>query len=172
MSRSIFDLTEEAQALHELLTESIDPETGEEREDTSPLLAWMEDHAQAVEAKADACAAVIREAEAHAAALKAEADRLRHRAKQHENTVARVKKLLAFLLLNHPGGKIKTAHNTFGLRKPSVSVDLMIMPEELPEAYRKTTVAANKSAILAALKAGEQIPGCALREGEAGVTIR
>jgi hypothetical protein len=96
---------------------------------------------------------------AEAAALKAEEKSFAERRKRAENKAESLKKYLATSL---NGSKFNTTRVSISYRK-STSVDVLDV-EKLPEAYRKTvtTVSADKTAIGAALKAGELVDGATL----------
>lgn len=94
-------------------------------------------------------------------ALKAEEKAFAERRKAAENKAESLKRYLDSAL---KGQKFNTTKVAISYRK-STSVDVLDV-EKLPEAYRKTvtTVSADKTAIGAALKAGELVDGATLIE--------
>lgn len=94
-------------------------------------------------------------------ALKAEEKAFAERRKAAENKAESLKRYLDSAL---KGQKFNTTKVAITYRK-STSVDVLDV-EKLPEAYRKTvtTVSADKTAIGAALKAGELVDGATLVE--------
>lgn len=94
-------------------------------------------------------------------ALKAEEKAFAERRKAAENKAESLKRYLDSAL---KGQKFSTTKVAISYRK-STSVDVLDV-EKLPEAYRKTvtTVSADKTAISAALKAGELVDGVVLVE--------
>lgn len=96
-----------------------------------------------------------------AEALKAEEKAFAERRKAAENKAESLKRYLDSAL---KGQKFNTTKVAISYRK-STSVDVQDV-EKLPEAYRKTvtTVSADKTAISAALKAGELVDGATLVE--------
>lgn len=96
-----------------------------------------------------------------AEALKAEEKAFAEREKKARNKAESLKRYLDSAL---KGQKFNTTKVAISYRK-STSVDVLDV-EKLPEAYRKTvtTVSADKTAIGAALKAGELVDGATLIE--------
>ena len=96
-----------------------------------------------------------------AEALKAEEKAFAERRKAAENKAESLKRYLDSAL---NGQKFNTTKVAISYRR-STSVDVLDV-EKLPEAYRKTvtTVSADKTAISAALKAGELVDGATLVE--------
>ena len=96
-----------------------------------------------------------------AEALKAEEKAFAEREKKARNKAESLKRYLDSAL---NGQKFNTTKVAISYRK-STSVDVLDV-EKLPEAYRKTvtTVSADKTAISAALKAGELVDGATLVE--------
>ena len=99
--------------------------------------------------------------QSEAEALKAEEKAFADRRKSAESKAESLKRYLDSAL---NGQKFNTTKVAISYRK-STSVDVQDI-EKLPEAYRKTvtTVSADKTAISAALKAGELVDGATLVE--------
>ena len=141
-----------------------DPETGE----ITNADALREVEAAAAE-KVEATGLYVRELEAEAEALKAEADRMAKRAKSIQKRGDYLKARLLEAL--HETGKVKTARVTVSIRKTTAVVvdDNAPLAEEYTTV--KTTVTPNKIAIKEVLAAGGEIIGCRLEERES-VSIR
>ena len=141
-------------------------------EDTGEILnadALRDAEAQAAE-KLEATGLYVRELQAEAEAVKAEADRMIARAHALAKKSDTIKQLM-LAALPAVGGKVKTARVTVSIRTTqAVAVD---EGANLPEAYTtvKTTVSPNKVAIKQALLDGVEVPGCELIERES-VSIR
>lgn len=147
---TLYEMTEAAQALYQML------EAGEIDEQT------LNDTLQAIGAdeKADTYCRIIRQLQADAEALKAEADRLTAKRRAAENAVERMKgALLAFTEAS--GGRVKTPLFTVTMRTTQ-KVDITD-PDAIPAAYRIAQPdKISASDIGKALKAGEDIPGATL----------
>lgn len=142
----------------------IDEETGE-------ILNADALHAVEAEAadKIEATALFLRELDAEAEAVKAEADRMAARVKSIKRKSDYIKSMLLDAL--HATGKVKTARVTVSIRTTQ-AVEVS-EGADLPEAYTtvKTTVSPNKVAIKQALLDGVEVPGCHL-EARESVSIR
>lgn len=156
----LYELTGEQARLEELLEAAIDPETGEIVD--ADLVAAYDAVTLATEEKAEACAVLFKNYNAEAEAIKAEVKALTARAKTLTNRAESLKGYMARCLT--PGQTIKTPRVAISWRRSeAVEID----PEavaSLPAEYTKTTVEANKAAIKAALKDGDEIPGARLVE--------
>lgn len=142
----------------------VDEETGEIL--SSDALHAVE--AQAAE-KIEATGLYVRELQAEAEAVKAEADRMIARVKSMQKRSDYLKSMLLEAL--HATGKVKTARVTVSIRTTkAVEIE---EGASLPEAYTtvKTTVTPNKVAIKQALLDGVEVPGCSL-EARESVSIR
>lgn len=113
--------------------------------------------------KADAYAAVIRQKEARAEFLKAEAKRLQEAAKAEQAQAEYLQKKISQAMQNRGLDKAETAHYRLSFRK-SEAVQLSVPDEGLPAIYQRTELvySADKAAIKAALKLGAEIPGAKL----------
>lgn len=147
---TLYEMTESTKALYQML------ETGEIDEQT------LTDTLEAIEApeKADSYCRVIRQLQADAEALKAEADRLTAKRRAAENAIERMKAaLLAFTEAS--GGRVKTPLFTVTTRITQ-RVDITD-PEAVPAQYRIAQPdKISASEIGKALKAGETVPGATL----------
>lgn len=162
-------------ALYEIdreILECVDMETGEIL-DTERLDALQMER----EKKLEGVALWIKDLNAEAEAVKAEADKLTARKKALDNKVASLKRWLLYALA---GEKLKTArcnvyqtHSTKlnVIDEQSVVAWIQTHCEE-PEQFLKFTLPEiRKDAVKAELKDGKEIPGCALEASE-GLVIR
>ena len=67
--------------------------------------------------------------------------------------------------------KITWTTGSITLRKPTQAVHVDDV-DALPEQYQRKTVSADKTAIKAGLKSGEDIPGCRMVDGKRGLLIK
>lgn len=113
--------------------------------------------------KTDACAVIMAELDADAAALKAEEQRLARRRKAVEANRERLANYVVRCLAGADIRKVQGARFTVSLRA-SESVVVDCDPTHLPEALRreKLVVEPDKAAIKAALKLGTAIAGCSI----------
>lgn len=134
----------------------VDTETGEivDPEALDALLMQRDD-------KLEGIALWIKNLQSDALAYKAEKDAFAARQKAAENKVESLKKYLADAL---QGQKFSTAKCAVSFRKSeTVEVeDVKLVPAELLRV--KTTIEPDKTAIKAAIKAGQEISGCKLVE--------
>ena len=119
--------------------------------------------------KADAIAALISEANAEAAAYKAEAERLTEGRKRAENRAERLK---AYLVSNIPEEGLKTGRFALSIRR-SEAVKILCEVLDLPFCYRRTKITdeADKVALKEDLKKGKVIDGAVLVERKS-ITIK
>lgn len=102
----------------------------------------------------------VKELKADAAAIKAEKDALDKRMKSKENLADRISSYLENYL---NGAKFENSRCAISYRKSEsteIAEDLDL--NTLPDDCKKITIAANKTAIKAALKSGVVIDGCTL----------
>lgn len=154
---NLFDISK---ALVAAWDAAINPETGELDE---ALLADFEALQMERDTKIENIGCWIKNLEADAAAIKAEAKAMSDRAKAAEKKAEGLRGYLAAVLAGEKWNSPKVA---ISWRKSvAVEIDDAEVPE-LPEQYvrRKVSVEADKTAIKEALKAGEQIEGCRLVE--------
>lgn len=149
------------QAIMAALEGAIDPETGEVLDDA--LMADYEQLQMDRETKIENIGCYIKNLEADAAAIKAEAKNLTARAKVCENKAEHLRNYLQFCL---DGQKFQSSKLAVSFRKSqAVNVDIGILlayPDECDDYLRYKEPEADKAKIKAALKAGEIIPGCEL----------
>lgn len=138
------------------------PETLDD--DMANLNNLMGINAQELQEKGDAYAAVIREKESRADALRAEAQRMVQLAKQAESVAEYLKGRLFAAMQEQGLNSVDVAHFRLSLRK-SQAVEVSDQ-DAIPQEYlrTKTVIEPDKIAIKAALKQGQVIPGAALAD--------
>lgn len=154
---NLFDISK---ALVAAWDAAVDPDTGEISEDSYSVIEQLE---MERDAKIENVGCWIKNLEADAAAIKAEAKAMNDRAKAAEKKAEGLRSYLAAVLAGEKWSSPKVA---ISWRKSvAVEIDEAELPE-LPEQYvrRKVSVEADKTAIKEALKAGESIEGCRLVE--------
>lgn len=122
--------------------------------------------------KAENVAIVIREIEAQSAALKAESDRMTERKKSLDSKAESLKDYLRFNMEATGIVKVSGKLLSISLGAPS---EIVVVPEDaldLPDDFQNHSVTANKAMIKSALKAGQEIKGCAIMNGKAKLTIK
>ena len=113
----------------------------------------------AIDRKREQYVFVIRSADAHAEALRAEARRLSHRAKNMEGVSKRLKGRLHEDMLETGEARANVGLFTLTVAKSPVSVKLEVLPEQLPLEYQRISILSNTARIKQALKNGETIEG-------------
>lgn len=155
---SLYELT--AQLQNALDRVEVDPDTGE------LVSAFPFDDFEAIglafDEKAEGVACYIKGLNAEAAAIKAEQDTLAARRKAAENKAERLREYLANCMTAAGKDKLKTARCSLSWRKTSAVGVYDI--DALPENCRRIKVEPDKTAIKAALAAGEDIPGATILE--------
>lgn len=148
-------------ALEEALEKAFDPETGEIlNEDAFADLEALE--AARVD-KLEACAIMVKQFTADAEAIKAEIKALTQRARVASNKADSLKTYMERSIA--PGEALKTPRVAIGWRRSeAVEFDDTLDVRALPPEFTKTTIEPNKTAIKAALKQGDEIPGAYLVE--------
>jgi hypothetical protein len=121
----------------------------------------------ALTAKADAWCWVIDQLRSQAAARREHADRLRELADQAARRAETLQEQLVAALQRVDPDATKwelAEHRLTSRATTSVEIDSDVAPDDLPMQFirTRTTTSADKTAIAAALKAGETVPGCAL----------
>ena len=157
---TLFEMTNEARALYELLqADEIDAETFE---DTLESIG--------VEQKLESYCQIIRQYEADAALCLAEADRVNKKARRAENNAKRMKgALLAYM---QSVGKDKDKAGTFSVSISSSQAVNVYNEADVPEQYfvpQEPKI--SKTLIRDAIKAGEEVPGAEMVTN-LGVQIR
>lgn len=114
--------------------------------------------------KLEACAVVVKELEADAAALKAEGEKLAKRRQVAESKAERLRKYVADSMELFGDEKLETPKACLRFRRSSfVDVpDVDSLPREFVRV--KTTETPDKAAIAKAIKAGQEVSGAELME--------
>lgn len=147
-------------AIEDTLLMAMDPETGEVKD--LALFHEFEQLQMDREHKVENIGLYIKNLEADAAAIKAEAKNLTARAKAAENKAEHLRNYLQFCL---DGQKFSSPRLSVSFRRGTkVEVDQNRL-FEIPDDYlRYKDPEVDKKRVSEALKAGEDIPGCALVE--------
>lgn len=174
MTTSLFALTSEATLLAARIDDtaerlfSEDPaEVAAATEALEALITAEAGNRAALTAKADAWCWVIDQLRAKADAQREHSQRLARMAEQAEHRAQVMQDQLVAALSRVDPAATKwelPSHKLASRATTSVEIDPDVAPDDLPEQFRRTrtTTSADKTAIAAALKAGETVPGCAL----------
>jgi hypothetical protein len=120
---------------------------------------------------ADKLIAGMQDADALAAAAKAQADALTSRARRLSDRSAAFKGRMLTLLDAIGAKKLERPAATISRRSGSVSVEI-VAPDDVPRQLCRVSYAPDKTAIKRLLEAGEDVPGARLERGADGVTVR
>jgi len=118
-----------------------------------------------LEDKAEAYAKIIKLLEANAAAADSEAKRLAERKVSFANNAKRLKDNLYNTMKLTRHEKFKTPLFSFGIQANAPAVEIF-SESKLPSEYFRVKREPDKSAIKDALKAGKDVAGCRLVQGE------
>jgi hypothetical protein len=167
---TLYKLTQEMQALDELLATCEDPNAPEIFDAIQRALALQDER----ERKVDAYCSLIAEINARGAARKAEAERLYLSAQVSENAVKRLKNSLLESFKTLGIKKLETERFTVTVANNGGVLPLELAPNldprELPEPFKKIIVAPDNEKIRAALEAKQELPFAKL--GERGQHVR
>lgn len=157
----LYEITKQ---LNELLAMEDIPR--EQIEDTINLIE------EEFEGKAEMVAAYIRELESDEAGMKSEIDRLSERRRVLSAKIDNLKDYLRQNMIASGKTNIKGKLFSITLGKLSPVLDVFVPVEQLPEQYRVVKFLADNAAIKAALKAGNEIKGCAITDGKPKLIIK
>ena len=139
--------------------------------DEEVLIDTIEAIMDSLEDKAENIAKVIRTFEAEAKIIKTEEERLAAKRKTVENKITYLKKYLFDALEMTGINKIKRPLFTISIQNNSPSVDV-INPDLIPlDLWNRPDPVLDKRKILSLLKAGDDIPGVAMKTSK-GLRIR
>jgi replicative superfamily II helicase len=139
--------------------------------DEDVLIDTLESITESVEEKAENIAKIIRTFEAEGKILKAEEERLAAKRKTMENKISYLKKYLFDQLEMMGIKRIKRPLFTISIQANPPSVDV-IDSEAIPiHLWNQPEPVLDKKRILSLLKAGDEIPGVAMRTSK-GLRIR
>lgn len=113
----------------------------------------------------------VREAETMAAAVKARKDEIAERQKRYERQSEGGRKIIQQLMEAAEQTKVTLPEATISLTAPREKAEILDA-DALPQGFFKTERKPLSKEILAALKAGEAVPGAELRVCEAGIMVR
>ncbi|NBP60427.1 MAG: hypothetical protein EBU53_04900 [Proteobacteria bacterium] len=176
MTTSLFALTSEATLLAARIDDTAERLFSEDPADVAAATEALEQlivaeasNRQAMTAKADAWCWVIDQLRAKADAQREHSQRLARMAEQAEHRAQALQDQLVRALGHVDPDATRwelPAHKLTSRRSTAVELDPDLSPDDLPEQFRRTrtTTSADKTAIAAALKAGETVPGAQLVE--------
>jgi outer membrane murein-binding lipoprotein Lpp len=156
MTRTLFDITNDLQALDDLLSE-MDGDVSEGDAEVA-IDKWLTQLGEERDNKLNAYAYLIKSLDAQTDALKSEMDRLRARRNATENKIAKLKERLQFHLETSGTEKIKTDLFTFAVQKSGGKPKVVLSdyylehPVELPEGMRRVKFEADLEAIREAIE--------------------
>ena len=174
MNASLFALTSEATLLAARIDDTAERLFSDDPADVAAATEALEQlitaeasNKQALAAKADAWCWVIDQLRAKADAQREHSQRLARMAEQAEHRAQTLQDQLVRALGHVDPAATKwelLSHKLTSRNTTSVEVDPDLLPDDLPEQFRRTrtTTSADKTAIKAALTAGQVVPGCTL----------
>lgn len=168
MTAPLYELAANYQRLLAAEDETMDTTTGEVSNEFGAALVALQD---AIEVKAENCAAVLASLKADAEALKAEEERLRTRRKAIEANTERLRHYVRDCMVQAGVNKLKSPRFSLTVQagKQKVQID---NEAALDGDYLTVTVVPNKAAITEALKAGKEVVGASLVVGDAILVVR
>jgi len=159
---NLYDLTQEAKALEDLILESCNPETGELPENATELIEqWSSGIDGQLSTKFEAIGRLVRNWDADAEAFAIEAKRLADKKRAAENR-AKSLKAYAKLCLDSLGSTKQVAGVfTFSVQKNGGKVPLELAPDldpkALPVEFQRVEISPDSEAIRSALEAGQEL---------------
>lgn len=144
----LYDLTADLAALMDRLYESGGEISPEVEADLAALLDARAD-------KARDYIAVIRQAEASAAAVRFEVERLTARLRAYETTARNLKSRLQASMEDTDTTRIETSLGVVRLQRNPDQCVVTVPLESLPERFQRVSITANVTALRDALKAGD-----------------
>lgn len=113
----------------------------------------------------------VRDAEAMAGAIKARKDEIAERQKRYERQGESGRKIIHQLMEAAQMAKVTLPEATLSILAPREKVNVVSV-DDLPQGFYREERKALSKEILAALKAGETIPGAELVTGESSLMVR
>lgn len=156
MTRTIFDIADDMQAIDDLLNEVGGDVTDEQAEEA--IDKWLAELGNERDRKLDGYAHLIKSFSSTADSIKDEIDRLRARKQAHENSVARLKQRLQVYFEREGIEKVKTDLHTFAIQKNGGKPKVVLSdyfaehPVELPEQLRRVKFEPDLEALRDALE--------------------
>lgn len=172
MSRTLYEITKDMQALDDLLTQAGGDVTDEGVLDA--IEKWMNELDVGLVSKVDGYAGYISDLLATAKARKEEANRLRDLAIAGEKTAKRMKETLLMALVERDIRKLDTPRFVVTCAKNGgkAPLDIQIPGEDLPPRFQRVFIEPDKDAIREALDAGEEVDGCTIMQRGMSLRIR
>lgn len=173
MSRTLFDITADLQALDDLLAEAGGDVT-DPRVDQA-VSHWMDELDVDLRTKVDNYAAFIREMEARSAERKAEAQRLQARASADASSATFLKMRLKMALELRGLAKLETARYRVAVSYNGGSLPVLVEAEaNIPQEFIREQVIRDidKDKLRQALESGQAIPGARLGARGTRLSIR
>lgn len=117
--------------------------------------------------KIDGCCRILAEFDRRNESCKAEMDRLKKRAQSITNRTESLKNYMLDAMRATGQSKVETDLFTVAIRKNPPKVEILD-EDDIPERFIeiRTEEVVRKKEIVEALKAGEEVPGCSLVQGE------
>jgi type I site-specific restriction-modification system R (restriction) subunit len=170
--RTLFNISDEINELSNLLDEIEDNDLESEKLITS----WLENLGEERDRKLDNYAALIAELEARAEVRKKEAQRLAKLASTDEKKAVMLKERLKWFFEANKLKNVETSRYKLSLTKSGGKAPLIlddaISATNLPEKFQKLHVEPDKTAIRAALEAGEELDFAHLGDRSSTIRIR
>lgn len=170
--RTLFNLSDEISQLNVLLDEL----DGDDTESKQLLTNWLEQLGEERDRKLDNYAALISELQAKAAVRKAEAKRLAELAAADEKRAQMLKERLEWFFSVNKLKTVETTRYKLSLAKNGgkapLILDESLSPTQLPEKFQKISVEVDKTAIRAALEAGEDLDFAHLADRGTSIRIK
>lgn len=170
--RTLFSISADIDELNALLDEI----EGDDVESAKLIGEWLEKLGEERDRKLDNYAALISELQARASVRKAEAKRLAELAISDEKRAEMLKERLKWFFEVNKLKTVETARYKLSLTKsggkPPLILDDDISPTDLPEKFQKAHVEVDKTAIRAALEAGEELDFAYLGDRSSSIRIR
>ncbi|HEY9852809.1 MAG TPA: siphovirus Gp157 family protein [Leptolyngbyaceae cyanobacterium] len=170
--RTLFNISDELSQLNVLLDEL----DGDDEESKQLITDYLEQLGEERDRKLDNYAALIAELEAKAEVRKAEAKRLANLAASDEKKAQMLKERLKWFFETNSLKTVETSRYKLSLAKsggkPPLILDDSVSATELPEKFQKVSVEVDKTAIRAALEAGEDLDFARLGDRSSNIRIR
>ena len=159
---NLYELTDELANLQSL----IELAGGELTDEVEDALDAMVLNKETAADKLEGYGKVLANFNGEAAALKSEEKRLADKRKVIENTVARLKARVSEYMLIAGESKIKAGTFTFAMQNSPPSLDVVDQDKIPMSYYVEQAPTLDRKGILDALKAGEEVMGCAIKQGK------
>jgi hypothetical protein len=175
MSKSLWDIGKDFEALDEILNETATAFADQFPPEAEALLAkWFEEAQTDLEAKVDGYCRYIGHLEAVAEARRAEAERIADLSKAGINRAESLRKRLQDFMVLRGMRKLETALHKLAICKHGgKQILLVLIPAEgLPVKYQQTEIKSNKDLIREDMENGVAVPGCELLPRGESLRIR